>query len=77
LSEYDDNVKQMKGQKGLKRAPTFLKRKSVVARKSMMFKAINAVSAKGEVTMDTSNIMELQNEDMDGFMDEQGQTIRW
>jgi len=77
LSEHDNNAKQMKGQKGLKRAPTFLKRKSVVARKSMMFKAINAVSTKGEVTMGASNIMELQNEDMDGFMDEQGQTIRW
>ena len=57
-----------------KKAMVNMKRKSISMRKSQMFKAISAVSLSKELH---PSYAELHEEDMDGFMDETGKTIRW
>ena len=74
ISEYNDGVSvatRLKPQI----VPSFDKKKrSLAVRKSQMFKAISAVSLSKELH---PSYAELHEEDMDGFMDETGKTIRW
>ena len=70
LSEIEDSISNI-----LKPLPAFdKKRKSTAVRKSQMFKAISAVS---QATAVHPTYAELHEEDMEGFMDEHGRTLRW
>ena len=53
------------------RQPTFVRKKTLMQQKSVIFSAINKVKDKEEV-------VELDMEDdTEGILDEQGRTVRW